>query len=36
MLYTLSFILAIDGMIHVLILIAIALFLMRLHGRHVV
>ena len=36
MLYALSVILAIDGMIHVLMLIAIVLFLMRLHGRHVV
>jgi hypothetical protein len=36
MLYSLSFILAIDGMIHVLMVIAIVLFLMRLHDRHVV
>lgn len=35
MLYTLSVILAIDGFIHVLLLIAIVLFLVRLHHRHV-
>lgn len=36
MVYTLSAILAIDGLIHVVVLIAILLFLMRLHDRHVV
>ena len=36
MLYTLSVILGIDGLIHVLLLIAIVLFLVGLHRRHVV
>ena len=36
MLFTLSVILATHGFIHVLLLIAIVLFLVRLHRRHVV
>lgn len=36
MLYTLSLILAIDGVIHLLVLITILLFLTRLHRRHIV
>jgi hypothetical protein len=36
MLYNLSFILAIDGVVHVLLIIAIVWFLIRLHEQHVV
>ena len=34
--YALSLLLTIDGILHVLLLIAIVMFLMRLHRRHVV
>jgi hypothetical protein len=35
MLYTLSLILAIDGAVHVVVLMAIVVFMMRLHRRHI-